>query len=131
MFENVTFDFYKDELKGVKIKDADTFERYARDKKIYVKTLILDGIIGDDVDKVNIDTAVCLMAEVDYETAKEQGKEENEEEAKIVVSESIGSYSYTVDNSQMNKSIVLNYKSADSQKAKYLRLYCALRTALL
>lgn len=131
MFENVTFTFYKEELKGVAIGDEETFDRYARDNKIYVKTLILDGIITQDVKSVDIDTAVCFMAEVDYLTAKEQGREKGEENDVQIASESIGSYSYTVDNSQKAKSIEQNYKSADSQKAKYLRLYCNLRTGLL
>lgn len=122
MFENVTYEFYTQSLKRDVIGDEKTFEKYALLNKVYVKTLLLDGMLIEKEEGA-VDRAVCMMAEIDYLTALACGKEKLSDDSPVA-SENIGGYSYSLDSAVKSKALELNAKSAEKEKYKYLKLYC-------
>ena len=128
MFEKVNYTFYSDTLCRAVIPNEDLFEKYAFENRLYVKSLIDDGLLQER-EEDGIDSAVCLMSEIDYITAVQTGKEEDENGI-CAQSENIGGYSYSADATTKSKSLELNEKSADAQKYKILRLFCIVQTGV-
>ena len=121
MFENVNYNFYKTVLERSAIPDEATFNEYTIENKLFVKRLLDDGmLIERETD--GIDSAVCMMIEVDYITACEaNGSVEN---GGAVSSETINGYSYSYDRTVAQESAKLNAKSTEEKKYKWLKLYC-------
>ncbi|UTC68498.1 hypothetical protein E4O06_08190 [Treponema sp. OMZ 789] len=119
MFENVNYNFYKNNLGRSAVPDEAAFNEYAAENKLFVKRLINDGVIFE-LEKDGIDSAVCMMIETDYTTAQEA----NASEGGAVASESINGYSYSYDRTAAQEEAKLNAKSTEAKKLKWLRLYC-------
>ena len=118
MFENVNYNFYKTILGRSIIPDEDSFNEYASENKLFVKQLINDGIIVEREGN-GIDSAICMMIEVDYITAQEANSHNG-----VVVSEAINGYSYSYDRTIAQETAKLNAKSTEAKKYKCLKLYC-------
>ena len=118
MFENVNYDFYKTNLGRSVIPDEATFNEYAIENKLFIKRLISDGMLVEH-EKNGVDSAVCMMIEVDYIEAQE-AKGSNE----AVTSETINGYSCSYDRTIVQEVAKLNAKSTDAKKYKWLKLYC-------
>ena len=121
MFENINYNFYKTVLGRSAIPDEATFNEYTIENKLFVKRLLDDGMLIER-EKDGIDSAVCMMVEVDYITACEaNGSVEN---GGAVSSETINGYSYSYDRTVAQESAKLNAKSTEEKKYKWLKLYC-------
>ncbi len=121
MFENVNYNFYKTVLERSAIPDEATFNEYRIENKLFVKRLLDDGMLIER-EKDGVDSAVCMMIEVDYITACEaNGSVEN---GGAVSSETINGYSYSYDRTVAQESAKLNAKSTEEKKYKWLKLYC-------
>ena len=118
MFENVNYDFYKTNLGRSAIPDEATFNEYAIENKLFIKRLISDGMLVER-EKDGIDSAVCMMIEVDYIEAQE-AKGSNG----AITSETINGYSCSYDRTVVQEVAKLNAKSTDAKKYKWLKLYC-------
>ena len=118
MFENVNYNFYKTTLGRFAIPDEASFNEYAIENKLFVKQLIADGIIVEREEN-GIDSAVCMMIEVDYNTEQEANGSSG-----VISSESINGYSYSYDRTIAQETARLNIKSTEAKKYKWLRLYC-------
>ena len=121
MFENVNYDFYKTNLGRSAVPDEAAFNEYAIENKLFVKQLITDGIVVER-EKNGIDSAICMMIEVDYITTQQASGSSKSDGA--VVSETINGYSYSYDRTIAQETIKLNAKSKEAKKYKWLRLYC-------
>ena len=118
MFENVNYDFYKTNLGRSAIPDEASFNEYIIENKLFVKRLIDDGILIER-EKDGIDSAVCMMIEVDYIESWEATKNNG-----AVTSETINGYSCSYDRTVAQESAKLNAKSMEAKKYKWLKLYC-------
>lgn len=118
MFENVNYNFYKTALGRSAIPDEVAFNKYTIENKLFVKRLISDGILVER-EKNGIDSAICMMIEVDYIEAQE-AKGSNE----AVTSETINGYSCSYDRTATQELVKLNAKSTESKKYKWLKSYC-------
>ena len=118
MFENVNYNFYKTTLGRSVVPDEASFNGYAIENKLFVKQLINDGLIVER-EKNGIDSAVCMMIEIDYITAQEANGSGG-----AISSESINGYSYSYDRTIVQETARLNIKSTEAKKYKWLRLYC-------
>ena len=118
MFENVNYNFYKTALGRSAIPDEATFNEYAIENKLFVKRLINDDMIVER-EKDGIDSAVCMMIEVDYITAKEATENNG-----AVTSETINGYSCLYDRTATQEVAKLNAKSTERKKYKWLKSYC-------
>ena len=118
MFENVNYNFYKTTLGRSVVPDEASFNEYAIENKLFIKQLITDGLIVEKEEN-GIDSAVCMMIEVDYITAQETNGSSG-----VISSESINGYSYSYDRTIVQETARLNIKSTEAKKYKWLRLYC-------
>ena len=118
MFENVNYDFYKTNLGRSAIPDEATFNEYAIENKLFIKRLISDGMLVEREEN-GIDSAVCMMIEVDYIEAQE-AKGSNG----AITSETINGYSCSYDRTVVQEVAKLNAKSTEAKKYKWLKLYC-------
>ena len=118
MFENVNYDFYKTSLGRSVVPDEVSFNEYAIENKLFVKQLVTDGIIVEREEN-GIDSAVCMMIEVDYITAQEANGSSG-----AISSESINGYSYSYDRTIAQETARINIKSTETKKYKWLKLYC-------
>ena len=118
MFENVNYNFYKTALGRSAIPDEATFNEYAIENKLFVKRLINDDMIVER-EKDGIDSAVCMMIEVDYIEAQEVKGSNG-----AVASETINGYSCSYDRTVVQEVAKLNAKSTEAKKYKWLKLYC-------
>ena len=118
MFENVNYDFYKTNLGRSAVPDEVAFNEYAIENKLFVKRLVNDGMLVER-EKDGIDSAVCMMIEVDYIEARE-AKGSNE----AVSSETINGYSCSYDRTVEQETLKLNAKSTEAKKYKWLKSYC-------
>ena len=118
MFENVNYNFYKRTLGRSAIPDEASFNEYAIENELFVKQLITDGIIVEREEN-GIDSAVCMMIEVDYITAQEANGSSG-----AISSESINGYSYSYDRTIAQETARINIKSTETKKYKWLKLYC-------
>lgn len=118
MFENVNYNFYTTTLGRSAIPNETSFNEYIIENKLFVKQLINDGVLIER-EKDGIDSAVCMMIEVDYITAQEANSGSG-----AISSETINGYSYSYDRTVAQESVKLNAKSAEAKKYKWLKLYC-------
>ena len=126
MFENVNYNFYSDTLGRSVIPTETDFEKYALEEKLFIKSLVDDGIITGERIENGIDTAICMMIEIDYSTQTQiNGSDEN---GGAIASESINGYSYSVDRTLAQEESRLNAKSASAKKFKWIEDCCFLKT---
>ena len=118
MFENVNYNFYKTTLGRSAITDEASFNEYAIENKLFIKQLITDGLIVEKEEN-GLDSAVCMMIEVDYITAQEVNGSSG-----AISSETINGYSYSYDRTIAQETVRLNIKSTEAKKYKWLKLYC-------
>lgn len=118
MFEQATYAFYTDTLGRSAVPSEADFDKYAFQNKLFVRSLLHDGLIAEREEN-GIDSAVCLMAEIDYNLACALSGESAPK-----TSESIGGYSYSVATKAHEVSVEKNAKSADAQKFAVLKLFC-------
>ena len=118
MFENVNYDFYKTNLGRSAIPDEATFNEYAIENKLFIKRLISDGMLVEREEN-GIDSAVCMMTEVDYIEAQETKGSNG-----AVTSETINGYSCSYDRTVAQEVAKLNAKSTEAKKYKWLKSYC-------
>lgn len=120
MFENVNYNFYKDTLGRSVIPDEATFNFYADDDKMFMKKLLLDGVVSEREEN-GVDIAVCRMIEIDYQA--EQEASGASESGGALASESINGYSYSYDRTAQQESAKLNAKSTATKKVDIIKLY--------
>jgi hypothetical protein len=118
MFENVNYNFYKTALGRSAIPDEAIFNEYAIENKLFVKRLISEGMLVEH-EKNGIDSAVCMMIEVDYIESWEATKNNG-----AVTSETINGYSCSYDRTAIQEVAKLNAKSTEAKKYKWLTSYC-------
>lgn len=120
MFENVNYNFYKNTLGRSVIPDEATFNFYADDDKMFMKKLLLDGVVSEREEN-GVDIAVCRMIEIDYQAAQESSGAS--ESGGALASESINGYSYSYDRTAQQESAKLNAKSTATKKVEIIKLY--------
>ena len=120
MFENVNYNFYKNTLGRSVIPDEATFNFYADDDKMFMKKLLLDGVVSEREEN-GVDIAVCRMIEIDYQAAQEASGVN--ESGGALASESINGYSYSYDRTAQQESAKLNAKSTATKKVEIIKLY--------
>lgn len=120
MFENVNYNFYKNTLGRSVIPDEATFNFYADDDKMFMKKLLLDGVVSEREEN-GVDIAVCRMIEIDYQAAQEASGAS--ESSGALASESINGYSYSYDRTAQQESAKLNAKSTATKKVEIIKLY--------
>ncbi len=118
MFENVNYTFYSETLGRSAIPSEEEFDKYVLENELYMKRLIGDNLI-EEREENGIDSAVCMMVEVDYLAAQTASGSSAPDG-----SESIGSYSHSINTKAYEKFIDQNTKSVDDQKYKWLTLFC-------
>ena len=120
MFESVNYNFYKNTLGRSVIPDEATFNFYADDDKMFMKKLLLDGVVSEREEN-GVDIAVCRMIEIDYQSAQEASGAS--ESGGALASESINGYSYSYDRTAQQESAKLNAKSTATKKVDIIKLY--------
>lgn len=120
MFENVTYSFYTETLGRSAVPES-AFDLLADDNKMFVKQLIVDGIVKEREEN-GIDIAVCRMIEIDYLTEQEASGAATESGGSVA-SESINGYSYSYDKTAQQEAVKLNTKSAAEKKIDIIKLY--------
>lgn len=118
MFENVNYTFYSDTLGRTDVPTEADFNKYALENKLFVKRLLGDGLIVEREDN-GIDSAVCMMIEIDYKAAQIATGE-----ALPASSESIGNFSQSKHMKAYDTQVELNAKSVEQQKYRVLSLFC-------
>ena len=118
MFENVTYTFYSDTLGRSDVPTEADFNKYKLENLLFIKRLLGDGLIVEREER-GIDSAVCMMIEVDYKAAQIVTGE-----ALPASSESIGSFSHSKNMKAYDAQIELNAKSVEQQKYRVLSLFC-------
>ena len=94
------------------------FNKYALENKLFVKRLLGDGLIVEREER-GIDSAVCMMIEIDYKAAQIATGD-----ALPASSESIGSFSHSENTKAYDTQVELNAKSVEQQKYRVLSLFC-------
>ena len=123
--DNVTYTHYHTDLGRSVVPDAATFDAYKLETVLYVKSLLDDKLLIER-QPGGIDDACCMMIEESYKAA--QTAAGNGESAGAITSESIGGYSYSKSTKAADIAAEKNTKSADSQRYKWLELYCHVLT---
>ena len=118
MFENVNYAFYSDTLGRSDVPTEADFNKYALENKLFVKRLLGDGLIVEREEN-GIDSAVCMMIEIDYKAAQIATGD-----ALPATSESIGSFSHSENTKAYDMQLELNAKSVEQQKYRVLSLFC-------
>ena len=118
LFENVNYTFYSDVLGRADVPTEAEFNKYKLENLLFVKRLLGDGLIVEREEN-GIDSAVCMMIEIDYKAAQiATGK------ALPASSESIGSFSHSENTKAYDTQLELNAKSIEQQKYRVLSLFC-------
>ncbi len=125
LFDNVTYTFYSDTLGRAEVPNADEFDKYALEEKLYVKTLLDDGLLVEREEN-GIDSAVCLMIEEDYKHAKTLSGENAPK-----TSESIGGYSFSRSTKAHDAEVDKDTETLAQRKYKRLSLYCDIESGVL
>ncbi|WP_315602330.1 hypothetical protein [Treponema socranskii] len=118
MFENVNYTFYSDTLGRADVPTEAEFNKYKLENLLFIKRLLGDGLIVEREEN-GIDSAVCMMIEVDYKAAQIATGE-----ALPALSESIGSFSHSENTKAYDTQVELNAKSVEQQKYRVLSLFC-------
>lgn len=121
-----TYQFYTDTMRRSVIPDERTFYQYADSEELAVRNLVSDGILEERFDGA-LAELICRLCEIDYTTEQAmQGATEGQ-----LVSESIGSYSYTRNTKAQESAIQANARSRVRQKYDMIRLYCHMHTGVI
>lgn len=115
MFENVTFENYRNALLRDIIPDENAFNRHKLKNVLYAKKLLP---YATEREAGGLDDAVCMMIEVDY--LEEKSGVQN---GIVKTSESIDGYSYSIDASKV--------KTNEQLKMEWLRLFCKVDTGVI
>ena len=118
MFENVNYTFYSDTLGRADVPTEAEFNKYKLENLLFVKRLLGDGLIVEREEN-GIDSAVCMMIEIDYKAAQVASGE-----SLPASSESIGSFSHSENTKAYDTQLELNAKSVEQQKYRVLSLFC-------
>ena len=118
MFENVNYTFYSDTLGRSDVPTERDFNKYKLENLLFVKRLLVDGFIVEREEN-GIDSAVCMMIEIDYKAAQIATGD-----ALPASSESIGSFSHSENTKAYDTQVALNAKSIEQQKYRVLSLFC-------
>lgn len=118
MFENVNYTFYSDTLGRSDVPTERDFNKYKLENLLFVKRLLVDGFIVEREEN-GIDSAVCMMIEIDYKAAQIATGD-----ALPASSESIGSFSHSENTKAYDTQLELNAKSVEQQKYRVLSLFC-------
>ena len=118
LFENVNYTFYSDTLGRADVPTEADFNKYKLENLLFVKRLLGDGLIAEREER-GIDSAVCMMIEIDYKAAQIATGE-----ALPASSESIGSFSHSENTKAYDTQLELNAKSIEAQKYRVLSLFC-------
>lgn len=121
MFENVNYTYYSKTLGRSAVPTEADFNRYADDNRLFMKGLIIDGIVTEREEN-GIDNAICRMIEIDYLTEQEASGAANENGGSVA-SESINGYSYSYDKTAQQEAVKRNAKSAAEKKIDIIKLY--------
>lgn len=122
MYENVDYSFYTESLKRNAIPSQEEFDRLILLNIAYFESL--SSVYGITERAENgIDSAICMMCEVDYLTDKAMTGEEN---SGRISSASVGGVSESYDKTYANAVIAANVKPVEVQKMAYIRLFCHL-----
>ena len=114
-YENVTYTFYTS-LGRSAIPTQAEFDKYALENKLYVDTLLP---YITERNENGIDSAVCLMCEVDYLEAQAINTANLSKK-----SESLDGYSYTLDDGEKERIQEANFKTTAEKKLYWLGLFC-------
>ena len=114
-YENVTYTFYTS-LGRSAIPTQAEFDKYALENKLYVDTML--PFITERKEN-GIDSAVCLMCEVDYLEAQAINTANLSKK-----SESLDGYSYTLDSGEKERIQDANFKTTAEKKLYWLGLFC-------
>ena len=114
-YENVTYTFYTS-LGRSAIPSQAEFDKYALENKLYVDTMLP---FITERNENGIDSAVCLMCEVDYLEAQAINTANLSKK-----SESLDGYSYTLDAGEKERIQSANFKTTAEKKLYWLGLYC-------
>jgi len=118
VFENVNYTFYSDTLGRADVPTEADFNKYKLENVLFVKRLLGDGLIVEREEN-GIDSAVCMMIEIDYKAAQIATGD-----ALPASSESIGSFSHGKNTKAYDAQVELNAKSVEQQKYRALSLFC-------
>jgi len=114
-YENVTYTFYTS-LGRSAIPTKAEFDKYALENKLYVDTMLP---FITERNENGIDSAVCLMCEVDYLEAQAINTANLSKK-----SESLDGYSYTLDAGEKEIIQDANFKTTAEKKLYWLGLFC-------
>ena len=114
-YENVTYTFYTS-LGRSAIPTQVEFDKYALENKLYVDTML--PFITERKEN-GIDSAVCLMCEVDYLEAQAINTANLSKK-----SEALDGYSYTLDAGEKERIQDANFKTTAEKKLYWLGLFC-------
>lgn len=118
MFENVTYTHYSNDLGRAIVPDVATFNSLALENRLYVKSLLDDGLLKEKA-AGGIDDAVCLCIEETYKAQQAAAGADN-----VDTSESIGGYSHSMSAKAAELAVEKNAKSLAENRYKWLSLYC-------
>lgn len=124
LFDNVTYTFYTTTLGRSEVPNATEFDRYKLENTQYLRNLINDGLLNERMTN-GIDTAACMMIEVDYKAAQVEAGE-----TAVDTNESINGYSHSLDTSERAAFIAKNMKSTAEKKYYYIRLFCHVKAGV-
>ncbi|MCM1218941.1 MAG: hypothetical protein NC548_31045 [Lachnospiraceae bacterium] len=125
LFDNATYKFYSDTLGRSEVPDEATFDKYALEERLYVKSLLDDGLISERGEN-GVDSAVCMMVEEDYKNFLALTGDDAPK-----VSESIGGYSFTRSTKVQELAAERDTTTLAQRKYKWLSLYCDIEAGVL
>lgn len=120
MYENVSHGFYITELRRTEILEQEAFDRLKIMNIAHFESLKRAYYITE-YGKNGIDSAICMMCEVDYLANKAMVGEEH---SGRVSSTSVGSVSESYDKSYATAVIAANVKAVEVQKMDWIKLFC-------
>lgn len=113
-FENVTYTFYSTTLGRSVIPSDAVFQKYKLENVQYMKSI---QAFLSEKEENGIDSAVCMMMEVDYSESPLSDQQTKK-------SESLDGYSYSLDSTAKNLAEEKNFKTTDQKKRYWIDLFC-------
>lgn len=120
LFENVNYEYYTEILKRHEVPNAEEFDKYALENKLFITKLIYDCVLIEPEEGA-ADKACCMMIEEDYKASQIAAGNNA-----AITSESIGGYSYSTSAKSADLQVEKDAKSTAAKKYKWLALYCEL-----
>lgn len=118
-FDNVNYTFYSETLGRAVIPTQAEFDALKLENLQQLKKL-LPYIVEEEEN--GIDSAACLMIEIDYKN----NLLKSGQAAGAIASETLGGHSVNYGSTQLNKKIELDAKSTDAEKMAAIKLFCSL-----